>query len=74
MTFSAERGWFPDVNVWIRLLTNPKVMADDSLSPPEAIAVYLQLAGDDRVRFEPEAAVLGQMHIWQPLQSDGSFV
>jgi hypothetical protein len=89
MTFSADSGRLPDVNVWIaiaadrhvhhdfarqwfdsavapvcfcrvtqmaflRLLTNPKVMGEDSLSPAGAIAVYRQLASDERVRFAPE--------------------
>ena len=75
MTFSADSGRLPDVNVWIaiaadrhvhhdfarqwfdsavapvcfcrvtqmaflRLLTNPKVMGEDSLSPAGAIAVW----------------------------------
>ena len=39
---------------FLRLLTNPKVMGEDSLSPAGAIAVYRQLASDERVRFAPE--------------------
>jgi hypothetical protein len=89
MTFSADSGRLPDVNVWIaiaadrhvhhdlarqwfdsavapvcfcrvtqmaflRLLTNRKVMGEDLLSPAGAIAVYRQLASDERVHFAPE--------------------
>ena len=89
MTYSADSGSFPDVNVWIaiaadrhvhhdlarqwfdsavapvcfcrvtqmaflRLLTNRKVMGEDSLTPAGAIAVYRQLASDERVSFAPE--------------------
>lgn len=39
---------------FLRLLTNPKVMGDDSLTPAGAIAVYRQLANDERVLFAPE--------------------
>jgi hypothetical protein len=39
---------------FLRLLTNPKVMNDDVLSPAEAIQVYRELLSDERVRFEAE--------------------
>jgi predicted nucleic acid-binding protein len=39
---------------FLRLLTNPKVMGDDSLTPAGAVAVYRQLANDERVLFAPE--------------------
>jgi hypothetical protein len=39
---------------FLRLLTNRKVMGDDSLTPAGAIAVYRQLASDERVNFAPE--------------------
>jgi len=42
----------------LRLLTNPKVMGEDVLSPPEAIEVYRRLFSDERVRFESEPADL----------------
>jgi predicted nucleic acid-binding protein len=37
-----------------RLLTNPKVMNEDVLSPAQAIQVYRELLSDERVRFEAE--------------------
>jgi predicted nucleic acid-binding protein len=39
---------------FLRLLTNRKVMGEDSLTPAGAIAVYRQLASDERVNFAPE--------------------
>ena len=39
---------------FLRLLTNPRIMSEDILSPAEAIAVYRQLFSDERVRFEAE--------------------
>lgn len=39
---------------FLRLLTNPKVMGEDILSPAEAIVIYRQLLADERVRFAPE--------------------
>jgi toxin-antitoxin system PIN domain toxin len=39
---------------FLRLTTNPKVMGEDVLRPPEAIVVYRRLLADERVRFAPE--------------------
>jgi toxin-antitoxin system PIN domain toxin len=38
----------------LRLLTNPKVMAEDLLTPEDAIAVYREFLADERVRFADE--------------------
>lgn len=38
----------------LRLLTNRKVMGDDTLDPLDAIAVYRRLAADERVFFSSE--------------------
>ena len=35
----------------LRLLTNPKVMVEDLLTPEEAIRVYRELLGDERVSY-----------------------
>src|SRR3954451_9423675 len=43
---------------FFRLLTNPKVMSDDVLSPTAALADYRELFSDERVRFEAEPANL----------------
>jgi toxin-antitoxin system PIN domain toxin len=62
---AAARQWFDSASgpvcfcrltqmAFLRLLTNPKVMSDDILSPADAIAVYRQLFSDERVRFEAE--------------------
>jgi|SRR6266545_2943018 len=62
---AVARQWFDSVSgpvcfcrltqmAFLRLLTNPKVMSEDILSPAEAIAVYRQLFSDERVRFEAE--------------------
>lgn len=40
----------------LRLLTNPKVMESDLLTPQEAIGVYKILRADDRVRYAHEPA------------------
>ena len=39
---------------FLRLLTNPRVISEDVLSPAEAIAVYRRLFSDERVRFQAE--------------------
>lgn len=62
---AAARHWFDSASApicfcrvtqmaFLRLLTNPKVMGEDILSPAEGIVVYRQLLADERVRFEPE--------------------
>lgn len=62
---AAARQWFDSASApicfcrvtqmaFLRLLTNPKVMGEDTLGPAEAITVYRQLFTDERVRFEPE--------------------
>ena len=64
---AAARRWFDSASApvcfcrltqmaFLRLLTNPKVMGEDILSPAAAIAVYRQLFSDERVRFEAEPA------------------
>jgi toxin-antitoxin system PIN domain toxin len=40
----------------LRLLTNPKVMESDILTPSGAIAVYEELRADERVRYAHEPA------------------
>jgi predicted nucleic acid-binding protein len=55
---------------FLRLLTNPKVMGEDILSPGAAIAVYRQLFSDERVRFEAEPA--NPEDAWVSLMSIGS--
>jgi toxin-antitoxin system PIN domain toxin len=62
---ATARQWFDSVcapicfcrvtqMAFLRLLTNPKVMGEDILSPAEAIMVYRQLLADERVRLAPE--------------------
>ena len=62
---ATTRQWFDSASApirfcrvtqmaFLRLLTNPRVMGEDVLSPAEAIAVYRQLLSDERVGFEPE--------------------
>jgi uncharacterized protein len=55
---------------FLRLLTNPKVMGEDILSPATAIAVYRQLFSDERVRFEAEPANIE--NAWVSLMSIGT--
>ena len=38
----------------LRLLTNPKVMASDTLTPQSAVGVYKELRLDERVRYADE--------------------
>jgi hypothetical protein len=75
---SAARQWFDSASApicfcrvtqmaFLRLLTNRKVMGEDTLSPAEAIAVYRQLLGDERVRFEPEPPNIE--NVWVSLMS-----
>jgi hypothetical protein len=40
----------------LRLLTNPKVMGEDVLTPGEAIGVYGELLQDARVRYVGQPA------------------
>ena len=63
----TERGRFTRVWRLLRLLTNPRVMSEDILSPAEAIAVYRQLFSDERVRFEAEPSNLE--NAWVSLMS-----
>src|SRR5215469_14949525 len=62
---AAARQWFDSSSApicfcrvtqmaFLRLLTNPKVMGEEILSPAQAIVVYRQLLADERVRLEPE--------------------
>jgi len=62
---ATDRQWFDSASApicfcrvtqmaFLRLLTNPKVIGEDVLSPAEAIVVYHQLLADERVRFAPE--------------------
>src|SRR5882757_4889141 len=38
----------------LRLLTNPKVMGSDILTPADAVGVYQQLRSDERIRYAHE--------------------
>ena len=62
---AAARQWFDSTSgpvcfcrltqiAFLRLLTNPRVMSEDILSPAKAITVYGELFSDERVRFEAE--------------------
>lgn len=54
----------------LRLLTNRKVMGEETLSSAGAILVYRQLLTDERVRFEPEPPNIE--NVWLSLMSSGS--
>jgi predicted nucleic acid-binding protein len=60
MTFSADSGRLPDVNLWIAIAADRHVHHElarqwfDSAVAPGAVAVYRQLASDERVHFAPE--------------------
>ena len=77
----AARRWFSSAvapvyfcrvtqMAFLRLLTNPKVMAGDSLSPTGAIAIYRQLAEDERVRYAPEPSNVEE--VWISLMRRGA--
>jgi len=62
---NAARQWFDSCiapvvfcriaqMAFLRLLTNRKVMGDDTLNPKHAVAVYRRLANDERVSFASE--------------------
>src|SRR6185437_14361834 len=55
---------------FLRLLTNRKVMGEETLSSADAILVYRQLLRDERVRFEPEPPNLE--NVWLSLMTGGS--
>jgi toxin-antitoxin system PIN domain toxin len=40
----------------LRLLSNPKVMGSDVLTPQEAIGIYQELRADERIRYAHESA------------------
>jgi uncharacterized protein len=52
---------------FLRLLTNRKVMGDDTLTPAQAIAMYRKFATDERVYFVPEPG--GLEEAWFSLMS-----
>lgn len=77
---ATARQWFDSASApicfcrvtqmaFLRLLTNPKVMGEDILSPAEAIVVYRQLLADERVRFAPEPPNIEKL--WLSLMSMG---
>jgi toxin-antitoxin system PIN domain toxin len=47
----------------LRLLTNRKVMGDDTLTPAQAVATYGRLASDERIYFVPEPSGLEEAWI-----------
>jgi hypothetical protein len=61
----AARRWFDSCTApvvfcritqlaFLRLLTNPKVMGEETLNPSDDVEVYRRLASDERVLFTPE--------------------
>jgi uncharacterized protein len=58
----------------LRLLTNPKVMGEDALSPIESWAVYADLRTDERVRFiaEPDNIEETWISLMNTLKASGS--
>ena len=61
---TLARDWFDSVSrrVWfcrvtqmsfLRLLTNPKVMGDEVLTPRHALQIYREFRDDERVQAEP---------------------
>jgi uncharacterized protein len=52
----------------LRLLTNPKVMGTDILTPQDAIGVYRELRGDERVRYADEPS--DAERLWLSMMTD----